>query len=400
MSGPKKGAVALIAGMLGVPVWGAIPPVQAPLLEIVRPNEEESIRIRVAEMNLGEISQVRGLDLQVGRLKVSRTRIRCESKGIRIGNTIPTARVEVSSPAGFIYWNGSPVRGRLSWVRTARGCDVVNELGIEKYLDGLVNSEFSSKWHPEAVAAQVIAARSYALAQRKRARSQKRHYDLESTVSDQVYQGVKSEDYLAARLVQRTRGWVLTLPDRSPAAHSQSQVLKAYYHSRCGGETELPRRVWGASDKGFKQVSCPYCRHSPGFDWETRLTALDVQNALTRGIASDGTSAQKKSWRNIGTKDIGKAKLHTDTGGRVIELQIKNTKISGNEFRKWVGYSTIKSTLFSIHSMGTGIIFKGKGNGHGVGMCQWGAKIMAEKGAKTADILKLYYPGALLRKLW
>lgn len=324
--------------------------------------------------------------------------------------------LSVQSPAGFLSMQNRPYRETLHIRSGKKGCEVVNELGMEKYLDGLVNSEFSSRWSEEAVAAQVIAARTYALHQLQRARASGAFFDLESTISDQAYDGPLKEDWRASRVVERTRGVVLTTgPKATP------KPLKAFYHSTCGGKTQLPERVWGKPFPGFsKTVRCSWCGASPAFRWSAELTSSELRALIREGAER---YRQSRKWPRdwpANSEDLlkrgvlqGIAPQGVDPSGRILKLSLRwslggksyDLPVTVPTFRNWLGTTRLKSAAFSVRSLtapksGARWSFEGAGYGHGVGMCQYGAKGMAEKGHSHQRILGFYYPDAKLRKLW
>ena len=313
-----------------------------------------------------------------------------------------------------MQYEGKPYREELRIYTAGSLCEVVNQVDIEKYLEGLVNAEFNSRWSEEAIGAQVVAARTYAVFQMRQAQTQgqaqtqSQHYDVDATTHDQVYDGSMKEDPRAARIVEKTRGLLLTV-------HTSHGVepLKAYYHSTCGGVTELPEKVWGTSNTGFRRVSCPFCAHSPLAHWSFDLTSTEIIDALKR--AGRGDSTERAQWPKDWKRLLTTGKLRgvriggLDPSGRVdqvilgfdLDRKPREWVMTGAKFRQWLGPARFKSTSFQLQLAGDRLWrFSGKGNGHGVGMCQWGAKTMGERGFKTADILKFYYPDAQLGKFW
>lgn len=296
----------------------------------------------------------------------------------------------------------------------SESCDVVNDVDLEKYLDGLVNSEFSSKWNEEAIAAQVIAARTYAYHQYLEVRRvrRKQHFDVDSTTKDQVYEGVRKESSRASRIAERTRGIVLTT---YLAQKQKWEPVKAFYHSACGGLTELPEKVWKRKFAGFKsQIRCSFCKDSPVYQWSLRLSSDEI----TQSILSHVSEKELRKWRLHELKNLNQPKLlsieteldseHT----RVLKIDLAWEReghpyvasLSGARFRDWIGTTRLKSTWFQVDKKNLNArdywVFHGFGNGHGVGMCQWGAKRMGEQGFSYASILQHYYPGAMLKKIW
>jgi stage II sporulation protein D len=389
------------------------------------------IRVRVAEG--ASVVNVGGYDLRLytnaGARRLASVadrqtswELRCEDGRVRarrvsgggVGETtLDLAEpVVIQSPAGFLQYNGRPYREELRVYSAGSLCEVVNQVDIEKYLEGLVNAEFNSRWSEEAIGAQVVAARTYAVFQMRQAQDQ--HYDVDATTHDQVYDGSMKEDSRAARIVEKTRGLLLTVK----TAHGV-EPLKAYYHSTCGGVTELPEKVWGTSNQGFRRVVCPFCAHSPGSHWSFDLTSGAIVEALRREAANH-TSAEAERWPSNWRRLLGAGRLQglriggLDPSGRVdqvvmtfdLDHKTQDWTMTGAKFRQWVGPARFKSTAFQMQLAsalsGGGLTwrFSGKGNGHGVGMCQWGAKSMGEHGYKTAAILKFYYPDAAIKKFW
>jgi stage II sporulation protein D len=424
-----------LLGVLLHPIygWATIDPVlrHGPLF--LPKGQPVEVRVKISDPALPAI--VRGFDLQMFGEKSpvltwdreSSWRLTCfpgKVKATRIfkfsGNPdskVPDSLefqspVTIQSPSGFIHFNDRPYRQEIR-VYSRNQCEVVNHVDLEKYLDGLVNSEFSSKWNEEAIAAQIVAARTYAFYQIVKARqTPELHYDLDSSVKDQVYQGFHREDFHSSRAVNKTRGLILTA-----GRDSIPIPIKAFYHSTCGGVTEVPKNVWGNSYPGMgKHILCPYCSVSPAYRWSLDLSTPELEEILRKGA---GGSEPKLPRGHL----IGLEPKSTNPSGRVVEIRtlwqslppisssgVQEFTISAVKLRDWIGPGKFRSTRFRVEPSGLGTEtkpgtgkrwhFEGMGNGHGVGMCQWGAKTMAEKHYRMMAILKHYYPEAILRKLW
>jgi stage II sporulation protein D len=327
--------------------------------------------------------------------------------------------LKARSLAGFLTVASKPYREEVRVFSRGSGCEVVNVVDLEKYLDGLVNSEFSAEWSQESIEAQVIAARTYALFQIQQARrSAGSTYDLDASVKDQVYDGFIKEDFRASRAVEKTRGLVLMAQNST----KHWQVLKAFYHSTCGGMTELPQNVWGKALTGFNhRVRCAFCGSSPRYEWETRYTSDQLKQALLQGAQRDGVP---RTWPRDAYSTIRSGSLvamslngeSRDPNSRVDTIDLlwkradrggfqEHIRISAALFRSWVSPLKIRSTLFRVQpeiqkNSSLQFVFSGRGNGHGVGMCQWGAKVMGEKGYRYPQILAYYYPGTKLQRFW
>jgi stage II sporulation protein D len=329
--------------------------------------------------------------------------------------------VWVESPSGFLTVGSAlRLRDRVQ-IRSVPGggCELVNVVDVEKYLEGLVNSEFSSKWNSEAIDAQVVAARTYAYHQMGMARRNPRvSYDVESSIKDQVYEGVHQEDARAAQSVARTRNLILTAEEGGQAP----APIKAFYHSTCGGQTELPRYVWGRSSAGFtERVPCPYCKVSPRYRWSVRATASELKEKILasarafrgelRGRSNGVPGAEPPSGLPEYVRHGELESLRVDArhpSGRVAAVVSRwrwkgmslRWDFTAVQLRAWLGLNQVLSTWFDLVPQSKGQWeIAGRGFGHGVGMCQWGAKVMGEKGQKMASILRHYYPGARLALL-
>jgi stage II sporulation protein D len=283
------------------------------------------------------------------------------------------------SGSSVIYVNGKPYRGVTEVSFADKGVLVVNELPLEEYLVGLINCEISSAWPIEAVKSQAVIARTYAV-NRKQARRDAL-YHLESSVIDQVYEGCEIEDSRARRGVADTSGQVLTY---------EGSVIQAFYHSSCGGRTEASENVWGARLPYLAGVDCSYCLVNSSGVWEARLSLAEIEDRLkAAGHKVSGVTDIRPGARNA--------------RGRLKNVVVVSSRgdisLTGDQFRKSVGYGVIKSTSFTVKVAGGDASFSGIGNGHGVGLCQWGAKQRALDGFGYTEILSYYYPGTTLKKL-
>jgi stage II sporulation protein D len=382
-----------------------------------------SVRVRLAEA--APVAEIRGAEVKLQRAPASARewKLRCEAGQVRAvsegGRSVALREpVTVQSGNGFLFFQGKPYRGEIQVWSSGSRCEVVNVVDLERYLDGLVNAEFSSKWSEAAIDAQVIAARSYALYQIRYGHGDvsRAHFDVDATVRDQVYDGPMREDSRASRAVRETRGEVLLV---------SGTPMKAFYHSTCGGMTEVPEHVWGAPFPGFHHgVSCPFCGSSPRFSWSLDVSPGELAAAFLRGAGADGAQpgwpADWASWLRDG-KLAGVRAEHWDSERRVSRVTTSWVRagrraeltLSGARLREWLGPARFRSAAFDVslqvrsagagagdRTRGGGWHFAGRGNGHGVGMCQWGAKVMGERGYTTASILKFYYPEATVRKLY
>ena len=302
------------------------------------------------------------------------------SGGVRLdGSDIVAPAFRVKSLKGMLRYAGRPNRGYLTVLNNAGGIMIVSHMPLESYLVGVVNGEVDSSWPMDAVKAQVVAARSYAL---YRMNAGSLHYDLTTDVADQVYAGVDSEDDRAVKAVDMTRGQVL---------YKDGEQIQAFFHSSCGGSTASAFELWGVAQPAHEGVYCGECEDAPFANWNLTVAAAEIARAVKALYPAAGRL------RSIG--------IHRRTSdGRVQTLFVETAEgrvlIDAGEFRKIMGYRRLRSTKFSLGVSGDRIVFTGEGYGHGVGLCQWGARGSALKGMDYIQILKKYYTGAEIRKIY
>ncbi len=300
------------------------------------------------------------------------------AKRVIRASSVPKGRViRLESQNGVIRVNGRSYRGAIEIRRRAGGnLMVVNDLDIEDYLRGVIPAEIPYAWEEEALKAQAVASRSYALYQKREAGL--RQYHVRATVDSQVYLGIAAERDRSTRAIEETEGLVVTYA---------GEIIPAFYHSSCGGHTEDAGLLWGLDAPYLKGVDCDCQEISRYGLWEKRFRAASVAAALRR---------QGFRISSIGSVEIGEM----TPAGRVksVVFGYGNGRLSvpAETLRAALGYSQVPSIFFEPELSGREIILSGRGLGHGVGLCQWGAKIMAQKGFDFKAILEYYYPSTTL----
>ncbi|WP_051276065.1 SpoIID/LytB domain-containing protein [Desulfovirgula thermocuniculi] len=290
-------------------------------------------------------------------------------------------------------------RGNMELRADGQGITAINRLPLEEYLYAVVPSEMPAYWPPEALKAQAVAARSYALVSRSGNSGQA--YDLLADQRSQVYRGYDAEHPAATRAVEETRGVVLTY---------RNQVASAVFHSSSGGYTENSEDVWAKKVDYLRSRPDPYDRHpsNPHYNWSVTYTAEQLKEQLaSRGyrfgqvydlevLERTSSGARVKALRVIGTDEQGKP--------LVVEIGRDPTKARADEVRRALGLKSALFTLEKTYSAApgqqprrlAGVTFRGSGWGHGLGMSQYGALGLAEKGYSYQEILSYYYPGTAL----
>lgn len=271
--------------------------------------------------------------------------------------------------------NDRKFRGEMDIIRTRElRVLVINHLDIEDYIGGVLYHEVSHWWPMEALKAQAIAARTFAIY--KSLEAVNKEYDLRSDIYSQVYGGKTAERFRTVRAVEETAGKILVY---------KQEILPAYYHATCGGHTENASLLWNTSPEPLKGRPCRYCEMSPHFNWFRKLSLDSVEKCLNEA-----------GYKIRDIKEIETSPR--DASGRVKTVSVIDSlgveKMPANKFRLAIGPNVVKSANFTVRVQDGDAIFEGKGWGHGVGMCQWGAYFMARRGLETADILRFYYPGA------
>lgn len=295
------------------------------------------------------------------------------------GQRLRSDRIEVRGRNGDITVNNLTVAGRVTIKRQNGRLMAINELPLEDYVKGVVPAEMNAAWHPEALKAQAMAARTYALY--KIRQNGKKDFDVVASTKDQVYKGRAGADGPAGRAVDETRGQVLAFQD---------EPILATFFSTAAGPTEDAINVWSVDLPYLKGVECPFDMNSPYFQWRTDVWLPLLEQRLREEGFPVGVIA-------------GLSPAFYTKAGRVSHVRILHSDgelhVKGEDLRRVLGYTVLSSTQFDFEVVGFQIQFTGRGAGHGVGLCQWGAKELAEKGYSAEAIVRYYYPGTEIRDI-
>lgn len=310
-----------------------------------------------------------------------KTAVTSYKEGILLGGkNFDTDKLSVKTgyPAAIII-NGRKFRGQIQLIKKENAhLLVVNRIDLENYVKGILYHESSHYWPIEALRAQAIACRTYALYQIQE--NSLKDYDATSDIYSQVYGGRTSERYRTNRAVDETGGLILTY---------QGKIFPAYYHATCAGHTEDASLLWNTNILPLKGVACNFCQDSPHFKWHNVLSQEEVKDKLIEA-----------GYPIKDIKDI--VIMGRNISGRITNLKIVTGKegisIPAKDFRNLLGPNIIRSTNFNVRLVNHDIVFEGYGWGHGVGLCQWGAYFMAKQGYNYKQILEYYYPQAKVSK--
>jgi stage II sporulation protein D len=315
--------------------------------------DDDRWRTLQLQVNSGNI-RIRGLGLEVEELRLA-----------------PRSREAV------IYAGGKLYRGHLEVKWRAGGLMVINTLDLEEYLYGVVPKETPAQWEMAALRAQAIVARTYALY--KQARQAHHDYDVGAQyVRDQHYEGYSAEHPRTTQAVDDTRGLVLTC---------RGELIPAYYHAESAGYTEDSEHVWSSPHPCLRAVKAPMHHASPYLQWSATLSLRDMRAALAKQGYAVGAIRRLEP-------------VQRSPSGRITLLKIGHqsgeTVLRGTDFRLALGPEVIRSTRFTVQVRDGRAFFNGQGWGHGVGLCQWCSRGMAEQGYDHEAILTHYYRGAKL----
>jgi len=331
----------------------------------VAPSAEPIVRVQLLETESAVRVSHGGGDVQV---KPVRGGIRVG--GQRVGDVWRPAR-----PAAFggFTVDGRRVRGRLEVRRTPGGISVVNRVGLEDYVAGILGREVYPSWHAETLKAQAVVTRTYAL--HEMTRNASLGFDVGAGTGSQVYGGLDAETPAIRKAVRATRGEYL--------AYRSAPIL-AVFHSASGGRTAASDEVWGEPRPYLVSVEVDNEEDSPDTYWRASVSGTTLGRALAPAGIEVGA-----------VRDI--RVIERTASGRAARLQVQGKKgsavIAARALRTALGASVIRSTLFEIKPSDDGFIIVGSGHGHGVGMSQWGAQAMAQGGSRYRKILATFYPG-------
>ncbi len=340
--------------------------------------------------------------------------LRLEGAGGRSANIVDGASVRIDSEGGgLLTLDGTAYPGALEARPrsdvSAEALDVVAIMGMETYLPGVLVKELYPSWPLECFEAQAVCARSYAMHERARARSKGRWFDVEGTVVDQAFVGA-TEHETANSAVLGTHGQVLT--------HEGGRLLRAYYSSTCGGRAGSAADTW-PTGPGFAFNLAPplqahtrehYCEKSPAYRWERtrgveRLSLRARRWGQENGHAVKGVGliADVQIERRNAAGRPARFRLVDDSGrsfsmsGEQLRLAF-NTRVPG--VPDLTRDESVRSSDLEAVVEGDSVRISGRGFGHGVGMCQFGAAALARQGWTHREIVAHFYPGSSVQRAY
>jgi len=331
------------------------------------------MRRLIAALALGTCAAARGEEI---RIEVAR--------GLRSARVEQGGRVQVvtaeKAPLAFLgplRLDGRELPGKLELFADRGRLLAVNTVDLEQYVAAVVASEVPPSWPAAALEAQAVAARTFAVAQ-KIASGPGARAHLGASVLDQVYTNAAAPPAAALAAAQATAGQVLTWG---------AAPIAAYFSASCGGVSESAESAFHLAPG-----TTPYLRGGESdedeHEWTVRVPLAEITAALRK---AGRLSAEVQGVRVESRTPSGRARtlrLETSAGPR---------RLPAVELRELLGYQRLPSLFFEVTE---GSVFHGRGSGHGVGLCQWGARTRALRGEDWRRILAHYYPGAELRRMY
>ncbi|OGX50440.1 MAG: hypothetical protein A2267_09320 [Omnitrophica WOR_2 bacterium RIFOXYA12_FULL_38_10] len=357
------------------------------------PVDKRTVRIAVLKNAEDCVISIRGSykiydivtgDLLASSIKLKRSRVVVQDYGIHVGQRFySTKKLRIKLQKDVTIYSADKkksYRGEILILANDEGkFAVINDLDLELYVKGVLYHEVSHKWPIEAIKAQAVATRTYALYQTIVNKDQQ--FDVTSDIYSQVYGGRNAERFRTNIAAERTKKQILKY---------EGKVLPAYFHANCGGHTEDVSELWKHDLAPLKGVVCAFCAKGPHNEWKINFQLKVIQEKLN-----------EKGYKVGLIKGI--EILEKNRSGRVKMLKIetrddKSITVSGKDFRNAIGPNDLKSNKYDLVMKGYYVDVVGQGWGHGVGMCQWGAYQMANENYNYKDILEHYYPGAKIVK--
>ena len=358
----------------------AQPAEQAPLLRIGLTSGQPSVTVAAGGRAEARTESAKPVALTA----TASYEIRWQNGAFLVGREKLRGEILIIRPSdksdGGLALDGRRYRGALELRHRGAGLTAVNIVPVDDYLLSVVPEEMPTDWPAEALKAQSVAARSFAL--KSRGRHAAEGYDLCTTTHCQLYKGIASEKTVSTAAVRATRGEVLTYG---------GQPIEALFHTDSGGMTESSEDVWGSHVPYLRAV-----RDTPlgTMPWTKTMSKADLEQKL----AAKGHAIGRLRAIELSPLAVGRAAKDRTASGRVKAMIVTGTKgsvtLSGTAWRSLLG---LKSALFDAKLTKDTVTFTGFGAGHGLGISQWGAERLAETGKSYADILHHYYTGVTLQ---
>jgi stage II sporulation protein D len=386
---PRRGPVALEIKIA--------PPEREPLVRVaLTENPERDLEIEIG--SAFRVQPVGSSRVLYRGARLAKGQIRATPKGLRIaGQELAATRLEIipeNSPAVWVA--GRLYRGNVRLFRRPGSLvTAVNVLPLEDYVACVIDSEMPASFPEEARKAQAIVARSYALYQIKNA-PQDALYDLFASTRSQKYLGYQYRNEAGQLLAGETpAGRACAQATRGMVLLHMKQLFCTYYCAACGGATIEGSQVFEDAAPALASVPCDWCQESKYYRWKATVARADAERAARELV-------QLKPGQEPRLAAIRLARPHA--AGRLPQFTLEftpgpRTSVDGQHLRQALARFGVNSPQFNVENDKDAFEIAGRGHGHGVGMCQWGARGQALEKKTAAEILQYYYRDAELATL-
>ncbi len=375
------------------PAPARLPPEKMPVIRVgLLPEPARSVAIEVSEPF---VVRAVGSDKVLYRsAPIGPTTVSAGRSGLRIGKrelAVSAAEiVPAKSPA--VWVEGHQYRGTVRLHRQGGGAvTAVNVLPLEDYVGSVVDSEMPAAFPDEARQAQAIVARTYALYQ-KQVVEPAAVADLFASTRSQKYLGYQYREGGKSLAGESEAGRKIAAATRGKVCHYRDKVFCTYYCAVCGGSTVKGTEVFSDAAPPLVSVKCDYCREARLYRWTAEISKAEMQKDLAPWLREKGQTPGP-------IRSVSQVRANA-APGTLPEFDVRTGKqsarISGCELRQILGAHGLYSPRFTIEDRGKVFEVAGRGHGHGVGLCQWGARGQALEGRKCEQILKFYYPGTTI----
>ena len=267
-----------------------------------------------------------------------------------------------------LLFRGKKYSGTIEVKKGGKGYVYINHVSMSQYLMSVVGHEMNNSWPLEALKAQSIVARSYVLLKMNQA--SKSDYDVGTTVNNQVYSGIPTKKDNLEKAVSTTHNSVVVY---------RSGLAKVFFHSSCGGRLEAANEIWKENLPYLQAKKSDFCKKTPQYSWKYTIPVTNFERIF---------SVSRLKGIHIIRRTVSK---------RVKEIAFVTSRgkvsIDPVKFRQRLGQKNIKSYLFDIRLVNRQVQVAGRGYGHGVGLCQWGSRVMAEQHQMShRKILRHFFP--------
>lgn len=323
-----------------------------------------------------EVVQPKSEKVQVNEVSIPKVEQKVQNKEVNTPKVEENTQVtEVSTPKADGETQIKKVVDNNIYVSVNRSGSVI-KIELEDYVIGVVGAEMPASFNSEALKAQAVIARTYALKANSRGTILSDNESSQSYKSKEQLKSLWGSSYdtyfnKVSDAVYNTRGMYLTY---------NGSYIDAVYHSTSNGKTEDASNVWGNSFPYLVSVDSPYDSGNPSFFKSVSFSYSDISKKLDVIVTSDTVFS-------INSRTIG---------DRVANISVGDVNFTGVQFRNKLG---LRSADFDIEKNDDGVVITTRGYGHGVGLSQYGANGMAKFGSSYRDILFHYYPGVSLKSL-